>query len=312
MPISFGSTTGKKFNNTLRPFSSEYSRKKVGNWDKFCLLMWKNGLLIWRQKVAASIEILVPVFFTALLVLIRGLALPETYEEPFTYTSFAPIDTSAWTWGAVEYTLAYAPANPQLLPLMAKVRESMNMDLEFIPFNTVAELEDRMIGSQSRLLFAGVVFNNLAINDPTLPTHLNVSIRFPAESRAVANPNALSNNWQTDSLFPLFSEGGPRNREERFGGTPPGYYEERFLSVQSAISQAFIELNLPAAEPGPLNILRNLKINRFWYPPTTVDGLITIMQMFVGLIIFISFIYPAINNVKVRSAFMLRHSLLGY
>lgn len=279
--------------------------------------MWKNWLLVWRKKIAALIEILVPVLFTALLILMRGLALPTTYEEPFTYTSFAPIETSAWPWGPIEYTLAYAPANPQLVPLMDKVRESMNMGLDFIPFNTVAELEDRMIGSQTRLLFAGVVFNNLALNTPTLPRQLNVSIRFPAESRAIAGTaNALVNNWQTDSLYPLFSEGGPRNRNNQFGGNPPGYHEERFLSVQSAISQAFIELHLPDPVPGPdpdpeptpITILRNLRINRFWYPPTTVDGLILVMQIFVGLIIFLSFIYPAINNVKVSPAFAIKHS----
>lgn len=55
------------------------------NWDKFRLLMWKNWLLQWRHKTQTIVQLLVPVVFSALLVLIRGLVDPVVHAEPFYY-----------------------------------------------------------------------------------------------------------------------------------------------------------------------------------------------------------------------------------
>lgn len=53
------------------------------NWDKFRLLMWKNWLLQYRHKTQTIVQLLVPVVFSALLVLIRGLVDPVVHPEPF-------------------------------------------------------------------------------------------------------------------------------------------------------------------------------------------------------------------------------------
>lgn len=45
----------------------------TSNFAKFRLLMWKNWLLQWRHKLRTSVEILAPVIFSALLVIIRSL-----------------------------------------------------------------------------------------------------------------------------------------------------------------------------------------------------------------------------------------------
>lgn len=60
----------------------------ANSWDKFKLLMWKNFLLQWRHKIQMIIEILVPVVFSALLVLIRSLVEPEHILKP---THFPPL-----------------------------------------------------------------------------------------------------------------------------------------------------------------------------------------------------------------------------
>lgn len=55
------------------------------NWDKFRLLMWKNWLLQYRHKTQTIVQLLVPVVFSALLVLIRGLVDPVVQPDPFYY-----------------------------------------------------------------------------------------------------------------------------------------------------------------------------------------------------------------------------------
>lgn len=66
------------------------------NWDKFRLLMWKNWLLQYRHKIQMIVEILVPVLFNALLVIIRSLVKPDmipdsTFYSPVTIDSLSPL-----------------------------------------------------------------------------------------------------------------------------------------------------------------------------------------------------------------------------
>lgn len=58
-------------------------------WAKFSLLFWKNVLLQRRHRLQTVIEIVVPVLFCALLVVIRSLV---TADEIKKNTIFEPID----------------------------------------------------------------------------------------------------------------------------------------------------------------------------------------------------------------------------
>lgn len=49
----------------------------VSNWDKFVLLLWKNWILQWNHKWQLVVEILLPVIFSLLLVLVRLLVVAE-------------------------------------------------------------------------------------------------------------------------------------------------------------------------------------------------------------------------------------------
>lgn len=55
-------------------------------WDKFRLLMWKNFLIQWRHPKQTAVEILAPVVFCSLLVVVRSLVDPESHD----ITSYTP------------------------------------------------------------------------------------------------------------------------------------------------------------------------------------------------------------------------------
>lgn len=55
------------------------------NFDKFALLMWKNGVIQYRHKVQTIIEIVVPVLFSLILVWIRSLVHPHIITNNTTY-----------------------------------------------------------------------------------------------------------------------------------------------------------------------------------------------------------------------------------
>lgn len=256
-------------------------------------------ILVWRRKYASLFEILTPVFIALLLVLIRGIQMPKSFDVHH-YNEVDPIFITDWNmthWSPVNYTLAYTPRHPALDALMQRVKLSMEITDDLIPKDTEEDLNNDLIIDQGRLVLAGLIFDGIS-DATTLPNDLSVRIRFPAESRALSPRNPLTNNWQTDSLFPLFSTGGPRSQFADDGGNPPGYVAERFMTVQAAISQAFIEIRENPAE-GQDSILKPIRLTRFSDPATIVDGLLAILQLFVPLVMFLGFLYPAINNVKV-------------
>lgn len=61
-------------------------------WNKLTLLLWKNWLLQWRHKIQTVIEILVPVLFSSLLVLMRSLVDPIDYPENTTFDPLPLLD----------------------------------------------------------------------------------------------------------------------------------------------------------------------------------------------------------------------------
>lgn len=197
--------------------------------------------------------------------------------------------------------------------MMTDVKFNMDL-LNLIPFDNASDLNKYLMTAGSGLAnykmpLVGVIFDrSFSSNTMLLPSQLDFSLRFPSELRSgyqdVSTASQLYNNWMTNHLYPPFGEGGPRNKNSSTGGRPPGYYDERFSSIQSAISLAFIKahnnLNIP--------IVR-MVLNRFPYPPGTIDLIIHALKIFTYLVFFLSFLYPCINNVKVSKLVELKYIL---
>lgn len=65
--------------------------EKMGkNLDKLFLLIWKNFKLQIRHPWQTLVEILGPVVFCALLVLVRSLVDPEPHSDVLNFTPFEP------------------------------------------------------------------------------------------------------------------------------------------------------------------------------------------------------------------------------
>lgn len=73
--------------NGIRQHKSD--RHTVNNFDKFCLLMWKNFLLQYRHTFQAIIQIVIPILITANLLFIRSLIAPQIRTTNTTYNAFS-------------------------------------------------------------------------------------------------------------------------------------------------------------------------------------------------------------------------------
>ena len=90
---------------------------------QFTLLLWKNFVLQGRKKCVTVFEILVPVFFAALLLMIRALSSSELIETNTEYPSF-PLASEVIPTGKSK--LFYTPSNTYTDALMTTVKTATN------------------------------------------------------------------------------------------------------------------------------------------------------------------------------------------
>lgn len=136
-------------------------------------------------------------------------------------------------------------------------------------------------------------------NLTSVPIDLEFSLRFPAELRLIPPGNPVERyNWFTSQLFPTFQEYGPRNYNDTDGGLPPGYCQEGFLQVQSAISQAFIRKKAKAVNYNE-TFLQRIYLQRFPHPSFVADQLLKGLELVLPLIILLSFLSSVVNVVRV-------------
>lgn len=55
------------------------------DWDKFKLLLRKNFIIQSRSKLQTALEVLIPVAFCSILVIVRSLVDIERYDNPIYY-----------------------------------------------------------------------------------------------------------------------------------------------------------------------------------------------------------------------------------
>ncbi|KAF5277495.1 hypothetical protein FQR65_LT03832 [Abscondita terminalis] len=271
--------------------------------DKFLLLMWKNCLLQFRHPRQTFVEIMAPVLFCSLLVIIRCLVDQDPHPARFydTFKNAMPILTNVT---AIK-SIAWSPDNKYLSDIMTNTIDAICEDegflicfLQHIPFPDGNSLE-KYLGNEFHLIttLAGVQFDDSLKGNVTLPSKMNVTFRFPGELRSGAALGAKGfgqYTWKTNLLFPLYQIAGPRGWDMN-EGAEPSYYYEGFLKLQQELSYAIIKHFKEDFNRTAIPVL----MQRFPYPKWIHDLLLTALQTFVGLIIMLSFVYTCISTVKI-------------
>ncbi|XP_030379886.1 ATP-binding cassette sub-family A member 3 isoform X2 [Scaptodrosophila lebanonensis] len=261
---------------------------KVSNWDKFVLLLWKNWTLQWNHKWQLIIELLLPVVFSLLLVLVRALVAAEpitteTHYRPLKIDTLELYHETMAHQGILTgptFELYYSPKKPWLDSILEETIQTLNMT-GYTGFDNAAELENALVGQN---VFAGIQFDDDWANLDELPKKFHYAIRFPAESRTASYNIGLT--WLTMRLFPIIDLTGPRNPSSDDGGLPVGYLREGFLPVQHALTMAYLRQMSGNAT------LPEVVMQRYPYPQYISDPLLEGLASIMSLIILLSFIYP--------------------
>lgn len=258
--------------------------------------MWKNLLILWRRKYQTILELLVPLVFCFLLVYIRSIRKEsETTEKTREYYDF---DNYRGEMPSLPFwTVWYAPLTEEVDEIMVSVAKCMRLHSSR-GFHTVGELEKEMY-NEVKLPLAGVVFDVDKFNARD-KTRFRVTIRFPGLLRDNVlyhgRESVIGMDWKTHELIPPKRIGGPRNPDYADGGHPPGYYAQKFVLLQSCLSKSYVDEFVP-----PFATYRDeMKFKRFSYPEGLIDDLLDVFRIIVPIFIFLSFLYPCVNNIEVE------------
>ncbi|KAL7377816.1 hypothetical protein ABVT39_004728 [Epinephelus coioides] len=269
---------------------------------QFGLLVWKNYLQQKRQILVTLVEILLPLLFSGILIVLRQKVPFKDYPNATVYESYA-VDTLP-KWFLTHLQLAYVPGNSSVVRQVAEdVRGSLSLSA-VRGFETEEHFEDYVRNNpKSGKLLAAVVFEHpFTHDDEPLPLKVSYHLRFsftprnaPPKERSELNPNS-DLDWHTLSLYPLFQLPGPREQYDKEGGTP-GYFREGFLAVQHAVDRAIMRsYNRTAAA----SLLRQTRVvlSRFPYPAFIYDVFILAIQNQLPLLLVLSFTYTSLNIVR--------------
>uniref|UniRef100_A0A3Q3IRY8 ABC transporter domain-containing protein n=1 Tax=Monopterus albus TaxID=43700 RepID=A0A3Q3IRY8_MONAL len=263
---------------------------------QFGLLVWKNYLQQKRQILVTLVEILLPLLFSGILIVLRQKVPFKDYPNATIYESYA-VDALPKRF-LQHLQLAYVPGNSSVVRQVAEDVRGMR------GFETEEQFEDYVRNDPlSGKLLAAVVFEHpFSRDDEPLPQKVSYHLRFsftprnaPPKEKSELNPNS-DLDWHTLSLYPLFQMPGPREQYDKEGGTP-GYFREGFLAVQHAVDRAIMRsYNRTAAAP----LLRQIRVvlSRFPYPAFIYDVFILAIQNQLPLLLVLSFTYTSLNIVR--------------
>ncbi|KAJ8892443.1 hypothetical protein PR048_005023 [Dryococelus australis] len=166
-------------------------------WAKLPLLLWKNWLLVKRHPRQTAVEVLAPVFFALLLVLIRSLVDPVMYADPTVYPPFSPANLNG--------TIVPVIANATKYGGLGEFQSFWGMLQTVEPFTDAYMTLSDSFGQDEGNIMA---CNNLLSNS-TSDFHFSLNPRL-GHSRILASGNCDGRcNWSADFLgdipFPLFS-----------------------------------------------------------------------------------------------------------
>ncbi|XP_037903715.1 ATP-binding cassette sub-family A member 3-like isoform X5 [Hermetia illucens] len=255
------------------------------------LLIWKNFKIRFRHKKELVAELLVPIIFCLILLLIRYVSKPEIIKDP---TTFEPVPLSTfkplYSDQSYNYTLlAYAPQSIQNDKIMVDAAATLGMQIK--GFENDKAMETFMAVNH---IFCGIRFNTNANQ---------TSKKFDFTLRPQPNfPNIEADSkvgWNTASLFREKTLPGPIDGEmlPQVGGRF-SYLTFGLTSIQYAISNSYIKLTAKEVGTKTDAILPDIKMQRFPYPPYVSDATLVILNILLALIFLLCFVYPVSQTTK--------------
>ncbi|XP_059179614.1 phospholipid-transporting ATPase ABCA3-like [Physella acuta] len=252
----------------------------MGFFRQVGLLLWKNWLLQKRKICVSIFEVLLPVGFAILVLLIRLAVKAKEYPDPTYYPTKSLITDSLVNSPQIGFTPNTLDTNKVMDKVLKNINTmSHNSTYVKFPFDTEDDAV-KYFRYNSSLMQMVVVFADVSATS-RLPKNIKFSIR----------PYTGSARWRTELNFPVFQSNSPRKDTDE-----PLYESRGVLMMQYLVGLAVTDYHrevegLPAAN---LTVYKQ----RMAYPHYIDDPMILIIQNNLPLFIVLSFILSIIINTK--------------
>ncbi|RUS76070.1 hypothetical protein EGW08_016174, partial [Elysia chlorotica] len=259
----------------------------MGFWSQLGLLLWKNWILQKRRVCVTIFEIILPVFFAVLILLIRTLVNKREISTPTTYSQSSVAIRSDYFEPTT--IVGYVPDTTETSIIMQSVLamlENRTVYTSSVNFTKMGfqteELALDFISSNSLEMKHMVVFNGVEASSNSIPKNIEVSIR----------PYSGSDQWRTEYTFPFFQTNEPRRDDY------PEYRRSGFNFLQALVGEALAKYWVQKDGGNPDSIYFGAYIQRMPYPPYFDDPMIQVLQGNLPLFLILSFILSVIINTK--------------
>ncbi|CAG2240532.1 ABCA3 [Mytilus edulis] len=198
--------------------------------SQFFLLLWKNWTLQKRKICITLFEVLLPLFFGLILVLIRFLVKTKDYPDNTIWQSFDITKNDS----NYKNQILFAPNETLIENIMIDVKNSINEKYLFPNktiqgFKTQQELLEYH-NLYSEEVWGAVVFDASESYETSLPANIVYDLRVTR-----ANP---MDRWTTDFTYNFIQTTSPRNLKA--DGGVPNYKKTGFLWLQYEVDKAII------------------------------------------------------------------------
>ncbi|KAK3590751.1 hypothetical protein CHS0354_030991 [Potamilus streckersoni] len=237
---------------------------------QFILLLWKNFVLQKRKVCVSVFEILLPLFFATLLVLIRLAGGRTSITHSTTYP-----DVSLQPPHDRHKRLVFTPDTFLTKNLCQSLINSINREYTVTGFST----EDDLLAEYQRdeNVTIAVVFHGNYYDGPQLPQSIEYSLRIDSY-----------NAWNTAETYGLYQQPGPSPGSDQ-------YTRDGFLFIQYILDKTIIEQFNGSVK---FNKDFDMRLKRMPFPPYSEDRLVSILQSILPLFIVLSFLLNALQISK--------------
>ncbi|OWF51665.1 ATP-binding cassette sub-family A member 3-like [Mizuhopecten yessoensis] len=251
----------------------------MGKAAQFLLLTWKNWTIQKRKKAVTIFEIILPVGFAALLVVIRSLVKTELISTDTIWPPFPLMENAT----SKRTEILFAPNQTAIINLMMDISQNVGPNFTVRGYDTAKEIEDYH-ATNDKNIWAAVVFNSTAdyrtVLPPSVQYDLSVSKRTNDE------------RWRTENSYPFFRT--PWFRNDADDGGEPYYRETGFLLLQYLVDRAIIDQQAPGNNLSTFEF----EMQRMPYPPVVKDFLLPTLQGNLPLFLMLGFILSSLQTIK--------------
>ncbi|KAK3796087.1 hypothetical protein RRG08_044081 [Elysia crispata] len=261
----------------------------MGFGSQLGLLLWKNWILQKRKLCISIFEIILPVLFAVIIVLIQVFARKSEFSTPETYPKKTAAIDFFQTYISTKAMFGYVPKTSETDIIMqsvlnmveTRVNTTLPMNFTIQGFQT-EELALDFISSNSRLMQHLMVFHGVNASSSSIPKNLDVSIR----------PYTGSQGWRTEYTFPFFQTNQPRKSDS------PDYRRHGISFFQALLGEALAKYWVQKDGGNPDSIYFGAYLQRMPYPPYFDDSMIQVLQGNLPLFLVLSFVLSVIINTK--------------